>query len=124
MYIVYFNGLLREGIGGELRLGLGWGALGKISRTEYDPKRVEDGLTSIFELGVFSPALPTVRAYLRALKFRAKGFKDLIDMLLYFTARERGLKFLTRDGELLEFLEKSGEELECVVLEEELGMLW
>jgi len=98
-------------------------ALGKISKTRYDPLRVEKGLIAITESGVFNPALPSVEACLRALELRARGFRDLIDLLLYSTARELGIKFLTRDVELIDFLHEQGESLECIMAEDELESL-
>jgi len=56
--------------------------------------------------------------YVNALELRRKGFKDLID-LLYTTSETRRSDFLTRDGELIEFLRRVGEDVNNIVYEEE-----
>ena len=71
---------------------------------KYDEKRVHLGLISIGE--TFELIYPTIEGYIKALKLRSKGYKDLIDLLLYTTSMSRRLLFLTRDYELLEFLRK------------------
>ncbi len=90
--------------------------LGKLSRISYDRKRLKLGLVSIRE--TFRVTHPTVVGYLKALELRRKGFRDLVD-LLYTTAKTRKLKFLTRDRELVNFLEKVGEDTSSIILEEE-----
>ncbi len=82
--------------------------LGKIARVEYDRDVVATGLSIIEE--EFKQAYPTVEGYVKALNLKKRGFRDLIDLLLYTTSLTRGLLFLTRDDELIEFLEKEGEE--------------
>ncbi len=89
--------------------------LGKLSRIKYDEKRVSLGLISIGE--TFELTYPTIEGYVKALKLRSKGYKDLIDLLLYTTSISRKLLFLTRDYELLEFLRKQGEEIGYIVFE-------
>ncbi|MEM3138149.1 MAG: PIN domain-containing protein, partial [Thermofilaceae archaeon] len=69
--------------------------LGKLSKLKYDLEIVEAGLNSIMEN--FKEAFPTTRSYLRALELKSKGFRDLIDLLLYTTSLENNLKMLTRD---------------------------
>ncbi len=91
--------------------------LGKLSRMRYDEERVRIGLRSIKES--FKITHPTVVGYMRALKLRRKGFKDLIDLLLYATSRTRKLTFLTRDKDLIEFLRSVGEGVDNIVYEEE-----
>lgn len=91
--------------------------IGKLSRVKYDERIVEAGLTSITEN--FKQAFPTTQSYLKALKLRSMGFKDLIDLLLYTTSAENNLKMLTRDTELIEFLQKTEEKrLEAIILED------
>ena len=91
--------------------------LGKLSRMNFDRKRVELGLKSIRE--AFRVTHPTIRGYLKALELRRKGFKDLIDLLLYTTSKTRRLSFLTRDEKLAEFLREVGEDTTTVILEED-----
>ncbi len=92
--------------------------LGKISRTKYDRDRLRLGLVALQEN--FESALPTIDGYIKALEYRARGFKDLIDLLLYFTAQSNNILFLTRDEELVEFLSIQNEDLSIILLENEL----
>ncbi|OYT38460.1 MAG: PIN domain nuclease [Desulfurococcales archaeon ex4484_58] len=91
--------------------------IGKISRIKYDYNIVSKGLTLIEE--EFILIAPTTKGYLKALILKSKGFKDLIDLLLYTTALTRNLKFLTRDRDLIDFLKREGEELENILYEED-----
>ncbi|MEL9990088.1 MAG: PIN domain-containing protein [Thermoproteus sp.] len=93
-------------------------ALGKIAKEKHDPKRLGAGLMSI--AARFNEATPSPSGYLKAAELRQKGHGDLIDLLLYATARDRGLRLLTRDLDLLDFLRKVGEDLDAVITEEEL----
>ncbi|MEZ0248994.1 MAG: PIN domain-containing protein [Thermoproteus sp.] len=93
-------------------------ALGKIVKGRYDPRSLEAGLTSI--AARFGEVTPSPSGYLKAAELRQRGHRDLIDLLLYATARDRGLRLLTRDLDLLGFLRKAGEDLDVVVTEEEL----
>lgn len=61
-----------------------------------------------------------MEGYLRALTLRALGHKDLIDLLLYTTSVTRGLIFLTRDEELIDFLRGAGESIRNIIREREL----
>ncbi len=90
--------------------------LGKITKTKYDPKIVAAGLSSIQE--EFNLTHPTTEGYIKALNLRKRGFKDLIDLLLYTTSLTRNLLFLTRDDTLVNFLEKIGESTENILYEE------
>ena len=89
--------------------------VGKVSKLRYDPEVVEKGLTLIHEK--LAALEPGVEAYMLALRLRARGFPDLIDLLLYATAATRNVKLLTRDDKLLRFLEEAGEDTSCVIHE-------
>ena len=91
--------------------------LGKLSRIKYDEKILLTGLISIIE--EFNQLNPTVESYIKALKLRKKGFKDLIDLLLYTTSLANNIPFLTRDKDLIEFLQKHGEETSNIIYEDE-----
>jgi len=91
--------------------------VGKLSRIEYDRDRVRLGLRAIRE--TFRVTHPTIAGYIRALELRRKGFRDLIDLLLYATAKTRRLIFLTRDCELVNFLKEVGEDTTVVMHEED-----
>ena len=91
--------------------------LGKISRARYDRDIVLTGLTLIEE--EFKLTYPTAEGYVKVLELKSKGFKDLIDLLLYVTSLTRNLKFLTRDITLINFLKNLGEDLRSVIYEED-----
>jgi len=81
----------------------------KLSKLECDPLIVEKGLRSIERS--MSKAQPRLGSILKALELRKKGFRDVIDLLLYLTAKDNGLLFLTYDVELVRFLKDVGEDV-------------
>ena len=89
--------------------------LGKLTRIRYDRERVAAGLTSIME--EFKPIYPTVEGYLKALALRTRGYRDLIDLLLYTTSLTTNTLFLTRDYNLVEFLKRNQEDVGSILLE-------
>ena len=92
--------------------------LGKLSRIEYDRDLVVKGLSLIIE--EFTLANPSIEGYIKAMNLRKKGdFKDLIDLLLYTTSLTRNLMFLTRDLELINFLQGCGERLDNILYEDD-----
>lgn len=91
--------------------------VGKLAKLEYDPLTVTIGLSLVEE--EFTITHPTINGYLKAIELKKKGFKDVIDLLLYATALTRGLLFLTRDTILMDFLENSGEKTENILLEKD-----
>lgn len=91
--------------------------LGKIARVEYDRDVVAAGLSLIEE--EFKLTYPTVEGYIKALDLKRKGFRDLIDLLLYTTSLTRNLLLLTRDTALISFLENLSEDLGNIVYEED-----
>ncbi|MCS7104246.1 MAG: PIN domain-containing protein [Thermofilaceae archaeon] len=92
-------------------------ALGKIAKLNYDTATLLLGLKIIEE--EFEKATPTPEGYLKALELKRAGFPDLIDLLLYETSLTRRILLLTRDENLLTFLEKRGENLSYILLEKE-----
>ena len=92
-------------------------ALWKLAKLDYDPSVVETGLSLVEE--EFVPADPTPRGYVKALELKRRGFRDLVDLLLYATALSRGLLLLTRDAQLLSFLADEREDTSVILLEEE-----
>jgi hypothetical protein len=52
---------------------------------------------------------------LRALELKKRGFRDVMDLLLYLTAKDSGLLFLTYDVELTKFLVSVGEDVSNIV---------
>jgi len=91
--------------------------IGKIAKLKYDHDIVVTGLSLIEE--EFKLTYPKVEGYIKALDLRRRGFNDLIDLLLYATSLTRNLLFLTRDLNLISFLEKLGEETKNIVYEED-----
>ncbi len=90
--------------------------IGKLGRIDFDKDRVELGLISIKE--EFIEVKPSLKAWLKALELRRKGFRDIIDLLLYTTSLTNNILFLTRDIELIKFLEDIGEDTSTVLPEE------
>jgi len=87
--------------------------IGKLSRLNYDVNRVTIGLTAIEE--EFKLIQPTRQAYLKALTLRAKGYQDLIDLLLYTTSQTSDIIFLTRDYTLIKFLKENHEDISKIL---------
>ncbi len=57
---------------------------------------------------------------MEALKLRSLEFRDLIDLLLYTTAKTRKLRLLTKDQEFINFLKQIGENTMYIITEEEI----
>lgn len=92
--------------------------LSKVAKTNYDHNIVVKGLSLIEE--EFELAYPTVDGYIKALELKKKGFKDMIDLLLYVTSLTCNLQFLTRDKTLIDFLKNLNEETGNILHEDEL----
>jgi len=90
--------------------------MGKISKLEYDKEVLQRGLELIRE--EFNEIEPTIEGYIEAVRLKKKGFKDLIDLLLYTTAKTRKLKLLTRDENLIRFLRENNEPIEPIIIYE------
>jgi len=67
---------------------------------------VETGLKSIERS--YKRVVEDAEVFLDALKLRRAGHTDFIDCLLYAISRRKGLKFLSFDAELKEFVRKKG----------------
>lgn len=86
--------------------------LGKVGREltptsdEETSETVEAGLRSLLESGVYTWISPSLGALMEAVKLRKKGHKDMIDNMLYSTAADLGMSFLSLDTELIKFLEE------------------
>jgi len=89
--------------------------LGKISKLKYDQRIVLAGLKVIYD--EFIQVHPTIEGYIKALELKSRGFKDLIDLLLYTTSLTRNLLFLTRDYVLINFLQEQGESIGTIIYE-------
>lgn len=93
--------------------------LGKVARAARPDKStieiVEAGLRSLLESGVYAWTSPSVGALLEALEMRRRGHGDMIDNMLYATASEGRMLFLSLDKDLTEFLAKNGYPTESIV---------
>ena len=76
------------------------------------------GLTAIEE--EFKLIQPTYQGYLKALTLRAKGYRDLIDLLLYVISQSSNIILLTRDYTLIKFLEENHEDTSKMLDEKKL----
>ena len=91
--------------------------IGKLGKIDFDTDRVSLGLIAIKE--EFRELHPTLKDWLKALELRRKGYKDLIDLLLYTTSLSHNTIFLTRDKQLIQFLEENGENTQNIIYESE-----
>jgi len=92
-------------------------ALGVISKTNYDYSIVAKGLKAITEN--FIEITPSPEEYLYALELKKKGFKDLIDLILYSVSLKRNIFFLTRDETLIDFIKRNNGELRYILFEKD-----
>jgi len=79
------------------------GLVGKESR-KVDAKTVSTGINSLLGSGLYEWANPSLGAIQLALELRTKGHKDNIDNILYATAADSKMLFLSLDEELKRFL--------------------
>ena len=93
--------------------------LGKVGRAWTSEKNalepVEEGLRSLLESGVYTWISPSIRALLDAVQIRRKGHRDMIDNMLYSTASDLGMLFLSLDMDLIEFLAENQYSIEAIV---------
>jgi len=87
--------------------------IGKLSKLSCDLDRIAIGLTTIEE--EFKLIQPTHQVYLKALALRAKGYRDLIDLLLYAISQTSNIFFLTRDYTLIKFLKENHEDVDKIL---------
>jgi PIN domain nuclease of toxin-antitoxin system len=83
------------------------GLVGKESR-RVDAKAVRTGINSLLGSGLYEWISPPLGAIQLALELRTKGHKDNIDNILYATAADSKMLFLSLDEELKGFLTKNG----------------
>lgn len=95
--------------------------LGKVGREwistsdEKALETVEEGLRSLLESGVYTWIRPSLGALMEAVILRKKGHKDIIDNMLYSTAADLGMSFLSLDTELIKFLEEHHYSTQAIV---------
>jgi len=83
------------------------GLMGKESR-KVDAKAVSTGIDSLLGSGLYRWTNPSLGAIRLALELRTKGHKDDIDNILYATAADSKMLFLSLDEELKSFLARNG----------------
>jgi len=69
-------------------------------------------MLDLTETIIVNPSWASLLVFKRkALELKKRGFRDAIDLLLYLTAKDNGLLFLTYDAELVRFLKDVGEDV-------------
>ncbi|MDA4133311.1 MAG: PIN domain nuclease, partial [Thaumarchaeota archaeon] len=96
------------------------GLVGKESR-KIDDKTVLAGINSLLGSGLYEWTNPSPGAVRLALELRTKGHKDNIDNILYATAADSKMLFLSLDEELKKFLTKKGYDTAMMVKADELA---
>lgn len=96
------------------------GLVGKESK-RVDSKTVSSGLGSLLGSGLYEWTNPSPAAIRLALELRTKGHKDNIDNLLYATAADSKMLFLSLDDDLRRFLAKAGYDTSLIVKAGELA---
>jgi PIN domain nuclease of toxin-antitoxin system len=96
------------------------GLVGKESR-KVDAKAVSTGMESLLGSGLYEWTNPSLGALQLALELRTKGHKDNIDNILYATAADSKMLFLSLDEELKKFLAKNGYDTGLMVKASELA---
>ena len=90
--------------------------LGLLAKSRnVDKHTVSVGIRSLLESGRYGWVSPTSEALRLALELRIKGHKDNIDNILYSTACESKMLFLSLDSELKSFLRQSGYDASIVI---------
>ncbi|MDA4123280.1 MAG: hypothetical protein OK456_08895 [Thaumarchaeota archaeon] len=89
------------------------GLLGKSKK--IDDAAVGMGIKSLFASGTYKWVAPSSSAIHLALELRSKGHKDNIDNILYATAADSGMLFLSLDKELKSFLQENGYDSDIIV---------
>lgn len=96
-----------------------FGLLGRKFR-RVDNSAVTVGIKSLLESGIYGWVNPSSRALQLAFELRSKGHKDNIDNILYSTALDSQMLFLSLDQELERFLKKNGYDTDIIVRTSEL----
>jgi hypothetical protein len=96
------------------------GLVGKKSRN-VDAKAVTTGMDSLLGSGLYEWNSPSLGAIRLALELRTKGHKDNIDNILYATAADSKMLFLSLDEELRRFLASNGYDAGLMVKASELA---
>jgi len=85
-----------------------WIAIRLMRDKSLDVERFNEGLRSIIEGGRYIKVKESSEAFREALRLYSLGSRDMIDNILYASSSILGLKLLTLDRELKEFIRKRG----------------
>jgi len=85
-----------------------WIAIRLMKKRSFDVERFDQGLRSIMKSGRYIELEETYRVFKEALRFYMLGHRDMIDNILYAASINLGLKLLTVDSELREFIRSKG----------------
>jgi len=96
------------------------GLVGKESG-KADVETVSAGMSSLLGSGLYEWTNPSPEAMRLALELRTKGHKDNIDNILYATAADSNMLFLSLDRELRRFLARNGYDTGLIVKTSELA---
>ena len=96
-----------------------WKIVKIIRGTEEEIKRVAEGVASIKESMKKAPI--NEEAVKKAMEMYMLGHRDMIDNILYATALTQGLRLLTVDAALREFVTSKGLPAHAIAFPEELG---
>ena len=92
-----------------------WVVAGLLKNGEFDEKRFSLGLRSITDGGRYRLLEEGAHAYSEGLRLYRLGHRDMIDNILYASSISHGLRFLTLDKELKNFIEDIGLEYNLMV---------
>lgn len=95
-----------------------WVAARSIQKSEYDAERFASGMRSVTEGGRYEKLDENSEVFNRALELYKAGHVDMIDNILYASSLVFGLRFLTVDSGLRDFVEKKEFEMTLVSIEE------
>jgi hypothetical protein len=95
------------------------GLIGKRS-SDIDSIAVSEGMRSLLGSGLYEWTNPSLGAMQLALELRTKGHKDNIDNILYATAADSKMLFLSLDDEFKSFLSRNGYDADLMVKMDEL----
>lgn len=85
-----------------------WIAINLIRKSEFDIDRFNLGLKSIVETRKYKRLVEDSEVFVKALDLYNMGHMDIIDNILYANSLHFGLKLLTVDRELKEFIRDKG----------------
>ncbi len=81
---------------------------------------IDEAVKSILKSGVFKWISPNAEAIKLAFKLRILGHKDMIDNLLYSTAKVKGFIFMSMDESFRNFLRKNNMDVSIIMNHKEI----